>query len=170
MKHINTRHRLHRATTVLALTLLVATGINSAKANGPTTLTSPPAAQANLVGRQPLNSAANEQNRKPTEAKSAPTAEASLAQGVNTAGTVRVNNFMWIEPVVNFLFNTGEVCGLLFGAYLIFTAFANNLPTKSKKVRRAILGISLMLLGVALPGTANWIFAGGRCGDVVLFN
>jgi hypothetical protein len=75
MKHINTRHRLHRATRVLALTFLVATGINSAKANGPTTLTSPPAAQANLVASQHINPAVNEQNRKPTEAKSAPTAE-----------------------------------------------------------------------------------------------
>jgi hypothetical protein len=148
----------------------VATGINSAKANGPTTLTSPPAAQANLVASQHINPAVNEQKRKPTEAKSAPTAETTVAQGVNTAGTVRVNNFMWVEPTVNFLFNTGEVCGLLFGAYLIFTAFASNLPTKSKRVRRAILGISLMLLGVLLPGTANWIFSGGRCGDVVLFN
>ena len=170
MKHINTRHRLHRATRVLALTFLVATGINSAKANGPTTLTSPPAAQANLVASQHINPAVTEQKRKPTEAKSAPTAETTVAQGVNTAGTVRVNNFTWIEPVVNFLFNTGEVCGLLFGAFLIFTAFASNLPTKSKRVRRAILGLSIMLLGVVLPGTANFIFSGGRCGDVVLFN
>lgn len=170
MKCINTRHRRHHATIILALSFLVATGINSAKANGPTTLTSAPAAQANLVGSQHINPAVNAQNRKPTEATSAPGAEASAAQGVNTAGTVRVNNFMWVEPTVNFIFNTGEVCGLLFGAYLIFTAFASNLPTKSKRVRRAILGISLMLLGVALPGTANWIFAGGGCGDVVLFN
>lgn len=170
MKHIITRHRLKRATTVLALTFLVATGINSAKANGPTTLTSAPAAQANLVGSQHINPAVNAQNRMPLKATSAPAAEASVAQGVNTAGTVRVNNFMWVEPTVNFLFNTGEVCGLLFGAYLIFTAFASNLPTKSKRVRRAILGLSIMLLGVVLPGTANFIFSGGGCGDVVLFN
>lgn len=174
MKPINTRYLSNFTPSILALSIFFFTSANSAfnhsaMATGPATLTSPAAAPANLVGSQHINPTVNAQNRMPTETTSAPTAQPATVQGINTAGTVRVNNFTWVEPTVNFTATTGEVCGLLFGAYLIFTAFANNLPTKSKRVRRALLGISIMLLGVVLPGTANW-FVAGSCGDVVLFN
>lgn len=94
-------------------------------------------------------------------------AEATIVQGVNTAGTVRVNNLANLEAVLNLFANAGSILGLLVGAYRIFRAFCAGAPGGARKLD-VVTGALIICLGLLLPGTVNWFIASAR--DAALFN
>jgi len=85
--------------------------------------------------------------------------DVTVIQGVNTAGTVRVNNLANLEAMLNIIANCGEVGGVAWGLYLLGRALKGN-PTK--RLRNLNLGCWMMILGLALPGTINWLVASAR--------
>jgi len=89
-------------------------------------------------------------------------ADATYVSGLNTAGTVRVNNLANLEAALNILANGIEILGLLFGSAFCVRAVS------SKKAKFAYLGASMMLAGLMTPGLINWLCASAR--DSNLFN
>ncbi len=60
--------------------------------------------------------------------------------------------------------NSIEIAGIGFGAYFLFKAI-KPMPT-NQRIRNAVVGISLLLGGLATPLVAAWIAAGSRWGSI----
>lgn len=105
----------------------------------------------------------------------------TVIQGVNTAGTVRVNNLAMLEALLNIYVNGIEILLIAFGALLFMTA----LHRRRRAMRsleasagaglicssrtglsfiglQAFLGIALLTLGVNIPGAINRVWEGLR--------
>jgi len=90
-------------------------------------------------------------------------ADATVIQGVCTAGTVRVNNLANAEALLNIFANVAEILGIVGGGFTII-----NSLIKGRTVNKLVYGVSMILLGLATPGVINWLFASAR--DSALFN
>jgi hypothetical protein len=96
--------------------------------------------------------------------------------GVNTAGTVRVNNLANLEALLNIIANIGEIVLMLGGGILIMHGFARGnvlvevmgQEFEFSPGKRISLGALLLIGGLALPGTINWFVASAR--DANLFS
>lgn len=100
--------------------------------------------------------------------------DATVIMGVNTAGTVRVNNLANLEALLNILANGGEIGALLVGLGLIAHGFMNKAIMKlGEDIElgpggRMCLGGIIITLGLLLPGIINWFVASAR--DANLFS
>jgi hypothetical protein len=101
--------------------------------------------------------------------------DATVISGVNTAGTVRVNNLANLEATLNIFANGGEILGLLIGFYFLVVGFAGMAsrtreftPFKMSGARTAFIGCALMTAGLAVPGVINWFVCSAR--DANLFS
>lgn len=96
-------------------------------------------------------------------------ADATVIVGVNTAGSIRVNNLANLEALCNILANAGELIGIALGAFnIIFGALGR--PSRLFKItplKRMLLGCCAILVGLAIPGSINWFIASAR--DANLF-
>lgn len=96
---------------------------------------------------------------------------ATVIAGINTAGTVRVNNLANLEALLNIVALGGELLSILVGAILMIpgmlgTSLEN--PVKMGPRTRAIAGGALIFFGFTLPGMINWLVASAR--DANLFS
>lgn len=106
-------------------------------------------------------------------------------QGVNTAGTVRVNMLANLEALLNIFANGTELIMIACGVLLIIFAFHQMYRAREAAASRlrpatvAILpwrlcttrlyaGGAVIALGLAVPGALNWAVAFAR--DCALFN
>lgn len=97
--------------------------------------------------------------------------DATVITGVNTAGTVRVNNLANLEALLNIIANGCELGGLLFGAILLLPAFFGrgmDSPVKLRPFGRGAVGVALIVGALAIPGMINWMVASAR--DANLFS
>jgi hypothetical protein len=90
---------------------------------------------------------------------SPPAGDATLFQGINSAGTVRVNNLANMEALLNVVANILEVGGVGFGLWCIGQGCAQ------RRVSRVMLGIFLVIGGLAMPGLVNWLVSDARCAE-----
>ena len=94
--------------------------------------------------------------------------------GVNTSGTVRVNNLANLEALLNIFANLFELLGLLGGATLLLHSALSSkgltaIPgLKMSRVKVALFGITMIVIGLAFPGVINWLVASAR--DANLFD
>lgn len=101
-------------------------------------------------------------------------ADATIIMGVNTAGTVRVNNLANLEALLNIIANLGEIGAIACGFGLLVHGFMNKAIVKlGEDVElgpggRIVLGALCMMAGFALPGILNWFVASAR--DANLFS
>jgi hypothetical protein len=101
-------------------------------------------------------------------------ADATIIMGVNTAGTVRVNNLANLEALLNIIANLGELGALISGIGLVVHGIMNKAVVKlGEDVElgpggRIAFGAILMVAGLALPGILNWFVASAR--DANLFS
>lgn len=100
--------------------------------------------------------------------------DATYITGINTAGTVRVNNMANLEAMLNIMANGIEILGLLLGGALaskaIF-AMAQGSPKETNGLphsARLAYGILAIAGGLAVPGMVNWLVASAR--DANLFS
>ena len=100
-----------------------------------------------------------------------------VIMGVNTAGTVRVNNLANLEAMLNILANFGEIAIAGLGLTAFIHAIVRREPLKFRAmgndyqlgmIARLALGMGLIVLGIAIPDTINWFVASAR--DACLFN
>lgn len=102
------------------------------------------------------------------------TGDATSIMGVNTAGTVRVNNLAVLESWLNMITFTSEALSLACGGFIAVLALMKTnvlLPfinTSMRPERRVILGMCLIAIGFALPGFVNGLFSSAR--DCNLFS
>ena len=102
--------------------------------------------------------------------------DATYITGVNTAGTVRVNNLANLEALLNILANFSQIGGMLVGFALMMHGFLQRklvlcipgLNVGLTNYHRIGLGIAIIILGMSIPGMINWFVASAR--DANLFS
>ncbi len=103
-------------------------------------------------------------------------ADATIVMGVNTAGTVRVNNLANLEAMLNILCNGFEIVGLVFGGCMLLTAAVMRAPVTGlmgcpvplTAAHRVAIGLGVILVALMFPGMVNWFVASAR--DANLFS
>lgn len=100
--------------------------------------------------------------------------DATVIMGVNTAGTVRVNNLANLEALLNIIANLGEILCLLGGIAMAVQGFASKSVLKlGEDIElgpggKVLLGILIATVGISIPGIINWFVASAR--DANLFS
>lgn len=89
--------------------------------------------------------------------------DAIYITGLNTAGTVRVNNLANLEMWLNVLANACECLGIASGIAFIIMA-----TRRGNRFKYATLGATLIVFGLSAPSFVNYVVATGR--DANLFN
>lgn len=95
-------------------------------------------------------------------------ADATVITGINTAGTVRVNNLANLEALMNIIANGMEILGIAWGGPTIVIGFMCMSAGTQDAMRRIIWGMSGVTGGLATPGVINWLVASAR--DANLFS
>jgi hypothetical protein len=83
-------------------------------------------------------------------------------QGVNSAGSVRMDRSLSIETLFNVAVNGFEVLGLVVGLVLLGKTIKP--ATGTRRAKYAVSGIILILLSISAPHAANYLVRGG-CGS-----
>lgn len=102
--------------------------------------------------------------------------DSTIVRGVNTAGTVRVNNLANLEALLNIIANMGELLFAGAGLLIVLEAFFVKGPVGQvfglrlpyAPVTRAGIGFAAIFLGLTVPGMINWFVASAR--DANLFS
>lgn len=95
-------------------------------------------------------------------------ADATFITGINTAGTVRVNNLSNLEALLNILANGMEILGIAWGGPTLIYGFMKMAAGSKDSVKGIIQGCCGVTGGLATPGLINWLVASAR--DANLFS
>ena len=87
--------------------------------------------------------------------------------GVNTAGTVRVNNLANLEALLNIIANGMEILGIAWGGPTMIMGFMHMAAGTQDAMKRVLWGAAGVTGGLATPGCINWLVA--SCRDANLF-
>lgn len=134
------------------------------------------------LGEAPANSAAQLDSDAPTLQGAtngtigSQGADATYITGINTAGTVRVNNLANLEALLNTISNLAEMAGLIFGFGLLMhgllqrhvVLYLPGLNASLTNVHRIAYGIAIMFVASSIPGIVTWFVASAR--DANLFS
>ena len=93
---------------------------------------------------------------------------ATWVTGVNTAGTVRVNNLANLEALLNIMANGMEILGIAWGGPTIIMGFMYMAAGTQDAMKRVMFGMAGVVGGLATPGVINWLVASAR--DANLFS
>ena len=94
--------------------------------------------------------------------------DATVIQGVNTAGTVRVNNLANLEALLNIIANGMEILGIAWGGPTMIMGFMHMAAGTQDAMKRVLWGAAGVTGGLATPGCINWLVASAR--DANLFS
>ena len=94
--------------------------------------------------------------------------DASVISGVNTAGTVRVNNLANLEALLNIIANGMEILGIAWGGPTMIMGFMHMAAGTQDAMKRVLWGGAGVTGGLATPGCINWLVASAR--DANLFS
>src|SRR5437588_1151040 len=95
-------------------------------------------------------------------------ADATVISGVNTAGTVRVNNLANLEALLNIIANGLEILGIAWGGPTMIMGFMHMAAGTQDAMKRVLWGGAGVTGGLATPGCINWLVASAR--DANLFS
>jgi hypothetical protein len=95
-------------------------------------------------------------------------ADATFITGVNTAGTVRVNNLANLEALLNIIANGLEILGIAWGGPTMIMGFMHMAAGTQDAMKRVLFGAAGVTGGLATPGCINWLVASAR--DANLFS
>lgn len=93
--------------------------------------------------------------------------DATYVTGVNTAGTVRVNNLANLEALLNIIANGMEILGIAWGGPTMIFGFMKMAAGTQDAVKKVLFGCAGVTGGLATPGFINWFVASAR--DANLF-
>lgn len=105
-----------------------------------------------------------------------PQEDAVVIKGVNTAGTVRVNNLANLEALLNIIANISEVVLGLGGALFILCGLIEGATTvelmgqeiEITRTQRIVVGATMIFFGLFTPSVINFFVASAR--DANLFS
>ena len=95
-------------------------------------------------------------------------ADATFVTGLNTAGTVRVNNLANLEALLNIIANGMEILGIAWGGPTMIMGFMHMAAGTQDAMKRVLFGAAGVTGGLATPGCINWLVASAR--DANLFS
>lgn len=95
-------------------------------------------------------------------------ADATVVMGVNTAGTVRVNNLANLEALFNIIANGMEILGIAWGGPTMIMGFMKMAAGTQDAMKKVMMGGAGTVGGLATPGCINWLVA--SCRDANLFS
>jgi hypothetical protein len=95
-------------------------------------------------------------------------ADATYVTGVNTAGTVRVNNLANLEALLNIIANGLEILGIAWGGPTMIMGFMRMAAGTQDAMKKVLFGAAGVTGGLATPGCINWLVASAR--DANLFS
>jgi hypothetical protein len=95
-------------------------------------------------------------------------ADATYVTGVNTAGTVRVNNLANLEALLNIIANGMEILAIAWGGPTMIMGFMHMAAGTQDAMKRVLFGAAGVTGGLATPGCINWLVASAR--DANLFS
>jgi hypothetical protein len=95
-------------------------------------------------------------------------ADATYVTGLNTAGTVRVNNLANLEALLNIMANGMEILGIAWGGPAMIMGFMCMSAGTQDAAKKVLSGAAGVTGGLATPGVINWLVASAR--DANLFN
>lgn len=82
-----------------------------------------------------------------------------IVNGVNTAGTVKVNNLADLEWLTNLVVNAIEILGVGWGSVTLVSSFMLGRSAFDERRGKVIAAVVAIVLGLAIPGWVNWLFA-----------
>ena len=88
--------------------------------------------------------------------------DATYVTGVNTAGTVRVNNLANLEALLNIIANGLEILGIAWGGPTMIMGFMHMAAGTQDAMKRVLFGAAGVTGGLATPGCINWLVASAR--------
>jgi hypothetical protein len=94
--------------------------------------------------------------------------DATYVTGVNTAGTVRVNNLANLEALLNIIANGLEILGIAWGGPTMILGFMYMAAGTQDAMKKVMFGAAGVTGGLATPGCINWLVASAR--DANLFS
>ena len=94
--------------------------------------------------------------------------DATVITGINTAGTVRVNNLANLEALLNIIANGMEILGIAWGGPTMIMGFMHMAAGTQDAMKRVLWGAAGVTGGLATPGCINWLVASAR--DANLFS
>jgi len=94
--------------------------------------------------------------------------DATSVFGVNTAGTVRVNNLANLEALLNIIANGMEILGIAWGGPTMIMGFMHMAAGTQDAMKKVLFGAAGVTGGLATPGLINWLVASAR--DANLFS
>lgn len=94
--------------------------------------------------------------------------DATSIMGVNTAGTVRVNNLANLEALMNIIANGMEILGIAWGGPTMIFGFMHMAAGSHDALKKVLFGMAGVTGGLATPGVINWLVA--SCRDANLFS
>jgi hypothetical protein len=94
--------------------------------------------------------------------------DATFVTGVNTAGTVRVNNLANLEALLNIIANGMEILAIAWGGPTMIMGFMHMAAGTQDAMKRVLFGAAGVTGGLATPGCINWLVASAR--DANLFS
>lgn len=94
--------------------------------------------------------------------------DATFITGINTAGTVRVNNLSNLEALLNIIANGLEILGIAWGGPTLIYGFMKMAAGTKEAIKGIIVGCCGVTGGLATPGLINWLVASAR--DANLFS
>ncbi len=92
---------------------------------------------------------------------------ATVIPGVNTSGTIRVQNLSNLEALTNIIANGVIILGIAWGGPTMIMGFYHMSAGTQDGLKRVIWGACSVTGGMATPGAINWLVASGR--DAGLF-
>jgi len=110
------------------------------------------------------------QTNAPAYAPANPTSDATVIQGVNTAGTVRVNNMANLEYWVGMTAEGIRVIFCVYGLWLMIKTLRDKSAIKGKKLFGLAKSVALLALGVLAPIMIDQMLFGARGCGLVLFD
>lgn len=93
--------------------------------------------------------------------------DATYVTGVNTAGSVRVNNLANLEALLNIVANGMEILGIGWGGPTMIFGFMHMAAGSQDAMKKVMFGCAGVTGGLATPGCINWMVASAR--DANLF-
>jgi len=93
-------------------------------------------------------------------------ADATMVIGVNTSGTVRVNNLANLEALLTLIANAFQIGALICGAILLVNGLFKAMPYY-RAANRLLVGSSLVIIGFLSPGVISYVIASIRDANLI---
>ena len=82
--------------------------------------------------------------------------DAMVVNGVNTAGTVRVNNLADLEAQANLVANAIEILGVVWGSCTLALCLMRGKSALQGSRTKLIAAVIAIAIGLAVPMGLNW--------------